>query len=74
MLCLAFQMSEGPYETKVSYMDHDEWLKLSREEIENLSDLTDIRQIDICNPSKERRWMDRLTFDRRTQTIPRNTK
>ena len=69
LLCLAFQCSDGPFQIKVSYSDHDEWASLSKEEIKNLSDQQDIKQIDICNPGKDRRWHQRLGDDRRTNRI-----
>lgn len=66
MLCLAFQNSEGPFKVKVSYLDHYDWLELSKSEIESLSDLEPVIKIEIVNVLPERRWRDRLSSsDRR---------
>lgn len=64
MLCLAFQ-EEGPFDVKVTYSDHVEWKKLSREQIDNLSDIDDVCSIEVCIPRNDRRWRNRDNKDRR---------
>lgn len=65
LLCLGMQESEGPFSVCVISENKKEFLKLSRNEIKNLSDGKEILSIDIVAPIKERRWWNRGTKDRR---------
>ena len=66
MLCWAFANSDGPFNIKVSYADHNEWSVSSKLEIGNLSDLDSVSQIEIIDIRLERRWRERTnSSDRR---------
>lgn len=64
MLCLALQ-EEGPFNVKITYSDHVEWKKLSKQEIDQLSDIDEVSTIEICLPRRERRWRNRGKKERR---------
>lgn len=56
VLCLALQSSEGPFDIKIKFIDHNEWACISKQEIENLSNLDTVLSIESCLPRSDRRW------------------
>lgn len=66
MLCLAYQGSEGPLDVRVDYTQHSEWLNLTKDQIDQLSDIDAVHFIAIEEPRSDRRWRQRGSKERRS--------
>lgn len=67
MLCLSFDLSDGPFPVSIFFGDIREFHYFSKEEIDFLSECSFCSHIRIEDVRKERRWRDRETLDRRLE-------
>jgi hypothetical protein len=67
-LCLAFQISDGPFNVIVKYEQSISKLKLSKDEVKKLSMDPSVMEIDISSLVDDRRSKERWTKVRRVKT------